>query len=114
MAVFVDSEIWPCMYNNINDKKIPLILLNARLSRKTFKKWMMLRSFARSIFNKITITYPQNLETAQYLKILRANNIRHLGNLKFAENFEENLDRININLKKELKKKKIILEKGTR
>ena len=50
MAVFVDSEIWPCMYNNINDKKIPLILLNARLSRKTFKKWMMLRSFARSIF----------------------------------------------------------------
>ena len=113
MAVFVDSEIWPCMYNNINDKKIPLILLNARLTKKTFKKWMMLRSFARSIFNKITITYPQNLETAQYLKILRANNIRHLGNLKFAENFEENLDRININLKKELKKKKIWVASST-
>ena len=113
MAVFVDSEIWPCMYNNINDKKIPLILLNARLTRKTFKKWMLLRSFARSIFNKITITYPQNLETAQYLKILRANNIRHLGNLKFAENFEENLDRININLKKELRKKKIWVASST-
>ena len=113
MAVFIDSEIWPCMYNNINDKKIPLILLNARLTRKTFKKWMLLRSFARSIFNKITITYPQNLETAQYLKILRANNIRHLGNLKFAENFEENLDRININLKKELKKKKIWVASST-
>ena len=74
---------------------------------------MMIRPFARSIFNKITITYPQNLETAQYLKILQANNIRHLGNLKFAENFEENLDRININLKKELKKKKIWVASST-
>ena len=106
VAVFVDSEIWPCMYNNINDKKIPLILLNARLTKKTFKRWMMLRSFARSIFNKITITYPQNLETAQYLKILKANKISYLGNLKFAEDFEKRLDKINIKLKKELTKKK--------
>ena len=106
MAVFVESEIWPCMYNNISEKKIPLILLNARLTKKTFKRWMMLRSFARSIFNKITITYPQNIETAQYLKILKANKISHLGNLKFAENFEENSDKFNIHLNKELTKKK--------
>ncbi len=113
LAIFVDSEIWPCMYNNINNKKIPLILLNARLTRKTFKRWMMLGSFARSIFNKITISYPQNLETAQYLKILKVNKISHLGNLKFAENFEENLIKFNINLKKEFKKKKIWVASST-
>ena len=113
MAVFVDSEIWPCMYNNINDKKIPLILLNARLTKKTFKKWMMLRSFARSIFSKITISYPQNLETTQYLKILKTNKISHLGNLKFAENFEENLDKTNLNLKKKLVNKKIWVASST-
>ena len=70
VAVFIDSEIWPCMYKNINDKKIPLILLNARLTKKTFKKWMMLKDFAKSIFNKITIAYPQNLETAKYLSLI--------------------------------------------
>ena len=78
-----------------------------------FKRFCEVIAFLNVLVNTITIsivawntiTYPQNLETAQYLKILRANNIRHLGNLKFAENFEENLDRININLKKELKKK---------
>jgi len=113
LAIFVDSEIWPCMYNNINNKKIPLILLNARLTRKTFKRWMMLGSFARSIFNKITISYPQNLETAQYLKILKVNKINHLGNLKFAENFEENLIKFSINLKKEFKKKKIWVASST-
>ena len=113
MAVFVDSEIWPCMYNNINNQKIPLILLNARITKKTFKRWMTLRYFARSIFNKITIAYPQNLETARYLKILKANNISHLGNLKFAENFEENLERINVYLKKAFKKKKIWVASST-
>ena len=113
MAVFVDSEIWPSMYNNVNNKKIPLILLNARITKKTFKKWMVLKNFASSIFNKITIAYPQNLETAKYLKKLKVNKIRYMGNLKFAENFEENLVKMNINLKKELKKKKIWVASST-
>ena len=113
IAVFVDSEIWPCMYNNISNKKIPLILLNARLTKKTFKRWMVLRDFAKYIFNKITIAYPQNLETAKYLKLLKANKISHLGNLKFAENSQENLEKININLKKELTKKKVWVASST-
>jgi 3-deoxy-D-manno-octulosonic-acid transferase len=113
MAVFIDSEIWPCMYNSISNKKIPLILLNARLTKKTFQRWMMLRNFARSIFNKITIAYPQNLETAKYLKLLKPNKINHLGNLKFTENFQEKLEKININLKKELTKKKIWVASST-
>tara|TARA_B100000989_G_scaffold171499_1_gene128471 strand:+ start:624 stop:1874 length:1251 start_codon:yes stop_codon:yes gene_type:complete len=113
IAIFVESEIWPCMYKNINDKEIPLILLNARLTKKTFKKWMILREFGRTIFNKITIAYPQNFETVKYLKELKINKIRHLGNLKFAENFEENLSKMSPNLKKELGKKKIWVASST-
>jgi len=113
IAIFVDSEIWPCMYNNIHDKKIPLILLNARLTKKTFRNWMKLRGFGRSIFNKITIAYPQNLETTKYLRKLKVNKIRQLGNLKFAENFDENLDKISHKLKKEFKKKKIWVASST-
>jgi len=113
IAIFVDSEIWPSMYNNIYDKKIPIILLNARLTKKTFKRWMILKKFGRSIFKKITIAYPQNLETKKYLKKLETKNIYYLGNLKFAENFEENFDRINFNLKEELLKKKIWVASST-
>ena len=47
------------------------------------------------------------------LKKLKVNKIRYLGNLKFAENFEENLDKINLKLKKELKKKKIWVASST-
>ena len=113
VAIFIDSEIWPYMYHNINDKKIPLILLNARLTKKTFDRWMKLKNFGRSVFKNITIAYPQNLETKIYLKKLKPNKIGNLGNLKFAENFEENLDKIKINLKKELTKKKIWVASST-
>ena len=113
VAIFIDSEIWPCMYKNINDKKIPLILLNARLTKKTFDRWMKLKNFGRSVFKNITIAYPQNNETKIYLKKLKPNKIRNLGNLKFAENFEENLDKIKINLKRELTKRKIWVASST-
>ena len=34
IAIFIESEIWPCMFKNINKKKIPLLLLNARITKK--------------------------------------------------------------------------------
>ena len=58
LAIFIESEIWPSMFKKFKKKKIPLILLNARLTKKTFNKWMKIKNFAKSIFNKITIAYP--------------------------------------------------------
>ena len=70
VAIFIESEIWPSMFKNLKKNNIPLLLLNARLTKKTFKKWMNIRNFAKSIFSLITISYPQNLETTSYLKKL--------------------------------------------
>ena len=36
IAIFIESEIWPCMFKNLRNKKTPLILLNARLTKKNF------------------------------------------------------------------------------
>jgi len=38
LSVFIDSEIWPNLIFQINKKKIPLLLVNARITKKTFKK----------------------------------------------------------------------------
>ena len=40
LVIFIESEIWPAMFKEINKKKIPLILLNARITKKTFKRWI--------------------------------------------------------------------------
>ena len=83
LAVFVDSEIWPNMYNNLYKKKIPLILLNARITKKSFNRWKYLENFSKNIFEKINVALPQNMETKKYLKILGAKNIRIAGNIKY-------------------------------
>ena len=80
------------MFKEINKKKTPLILLNARITRKTFKRWIKLKEFAQSIFNNILISYPQNQETRLYLKKLGSKKIIKIGNLKFVENkFEKQI-----------------------
>ncbi len=113
IAIFVDSEIWPCMFKNIKKKNIPLVLLNARLTKKTFKRWIKFKNFGLDVFKNITAAFPQNLESKNYLKKLKLNKVNYLGNLKFAENHEENLDKIHYKLKKELIKKKIWVASST-
>ena len=113
LAIFIDSEIWPWMFNDINNKKIPLILLNARLTKNTFSKWKKIKNLSNVIFKKITTAYPQNTETNIYLKSLGVKNIINLGNLKFAENYEENLVKLNNKIRNEFKKKKIWVASST-
>ena len=66
LAIFVDSEIWPNMYTNLHKNKIPIILLNARITKKTFNRWKYFPKFSKNIFNKITLALPQNTETQRY------------------------------------------------
>ena len=113
MGIFVDSEIWPMMFQNLKYKNIPIILLNARLTKKTFSRCIKIKSFAKSVFNKITVAYPQNKETNLYLKELDVRNIITIGNLKFSENSDENLNNISKKLKSELDKKKIWVASST-
>ena len=113
VAIFIESEIWPSMFKNLKKNNIPLILLNARLTKKTFKKWMQIESFAKSIFNLITISYPQNLETISYLKKLKVKKIKNIGNLKFIESRVDNFASIDYKLKKMFKNKKILVASST-
>ena len=113
LGIFIDSEIWPMMFQNLKYKNIPIILLNARLTKKTFSRWITIKSFAKSVFNKITVAYPQNKETNLYLKELNVKNIITIGNLKFSENSDENLNNISKKLKSELDKKKIWVASST-
>jgi len=108
-AVFlIESEIWPNMIIKIKEKKIPLILLNARITKKSFKKWSKVLSFAKKIFNEFDLCLGQNNKTCNYLKILGAKNIKKIGNLKFSQSRSELKNKQNTKIKKFLRNKKII------
>jgi 3-deoxy-D-manno-octulosonic-acid transferase len=83
VAIYIESEIWPSMFNELDKKKIPLLLLNARITKESFNRWQIFPNFANQIFSKISLALPQNLETLKYLKILKVRNIKTAGNLKY-------------------------------
>ena len=83
IAIFVDSEIWPNMIENLYFKKIPIVLLNARITRKSFNRWNLVQNFAETIFSKISLALPSNLETKMFLKKLGVKKIKIAGNLKY-------------------------------
>ena len=90
LSIFIDSEIWPSMISNLNKKNIPVIILNARITKRSFNRWKYFNKFSKSIFNKISLAIPQNLETLNYLRLLGVKNIKRIGNLKF---YGENLSK---------------------
>ena len=92
----------------IKEKNIPLILLNARITKKSFKKWNSLPSFSKKIFNEFDLCLGQNNKTCNYLKILGAKNIKKIGNLKFSQSKYELKNKLNLRIKKNLRNKKII------
>ncbi len=108
LAIFIESEIWPNIILNLKNKNIPLILLNARISKKSYKKWKKISFFSKSIFNKFDVCLSQNNETKNYLKKLGAENIKKLGNLKFSETSLKNINKINKNTQKFFDSKKIL------
>ena len=113
VAIFLESEIWPSMFRSIKNKDIPLILLNARITKKTANRWSLIKKFSESIFNLIDIAYPQNFETKKFLKKFKIKNIKSIGNLKFIKNDESKYDKIDKNLFLQFKKYKTFVAAST-
>ena len=113
LAIYIESEIWPCMFKKLNERNINLILLNARFTKKTYDRWMKIKLFSKSIFEKITVAFPQNKETMALLKKINTTNVNFIGNLKFAENNDHSQNKLSNFLKIELKNKKIWVASST-
>ncbi len=113
LAIYIESEIWPCMFKKLNERNINLILLNARFTKKTFRRWMKIKIFSKSIFEKITATFPQNKETSSFLKKINTTKVNFIGNLKFAENNDHTQNKLSNFLKTELKNRKVWVASST-
>tara|TARA_B100000787_G_C16196847_1_gene301525 strand:+ start:2179 stop:3423 length:1245 start_codon:yes stop_codon:yes gene_type:complete len=105
-VIFIDSEIWPNMLINIKKKPISLILLNARISKNSFKKWKKIILNAKMLFKKFDICLPSDSQSEKYLKLLGVKKVKYIGNLKFSQT-ETNEYQLSEVLKKDILSKKI-------
>ena len=107
-CIFIESEIWPNMICEIKEKKLPLILLNARITSKSYKKWKKIKFFSIKLFSMFDLCLPQNQETYKYLKNLGSKNLKLLGNLKLCEMKQNNYEKLNSSQINFFKSKKIL------
>ena len=105
-AFFVDSEIWPNTIYNLDKNKIPIILINGRITKSSFEKWKKLPSFSRDIFDKINLCFPSSKQSEKYLKQLGVKRIKFIGNLKFSQSENEKLSKSNNEIENFIKNKK--------
>ena len=92
VALFIDSEIWPNTLINLNKEKIPTVLINARITRKSYNKWNKFKNFSKLIFNKFDLCLSSNKETVSFLKKLGAKNIKYFGNLKYSQSEKDKIE----------------------
>ncbi len=86
IVIFVDSEVWPNYILEITKRKIPLILLNGRITMKTFNRWKIFPNFSKKIFSSYNLCLSASSESENNLKSLGAKNVKFVGNLKFSSN----------------------------
>jgi len=107
ISVFIDSEVWPNLILKISEKKIPLLLINARITKKSFDRWKLTTNFAKKIFEKFDLCIASNSQTENFLEALGSKNIKNYGNLKYSNVKDEINKELNINFLNEIKDRKI-------
>ena len=100
---FTDSELWPNQIFYAKNHNIPIILLNARISKKSFSKWKLFKISMNEILKSFKLILCNSNQSKDYFDYFKTNNIETIGNLKFI--ISENLDSRNegnINLQKRI------------
>ena len=84
IALWFESEFWPAMLSTIKRRNIPLILINGRISNKSFKRWQQFDFVIKELLDCFTACLGQSEEDAYRLRALGAKDAMCLGNLKYA------------------------------
>ena len=78
----VESEIWPNLLRACRSRRIPLMLINGRMSPRSFTRWRRLPGTARALFEAFAAVQAQTAADAERFRALGAANVTAPGNLK--------------------------------
>ena len=85
----VDSEVWPNLILKTKKYKIPIALINARLTSRSFNKWMFFPATTKKIFGIFHLCICSNTETKNYLERLNLKNVYFRGNIKLIDHIDD-------------------------
>jgi 3-deoxy-D-manno-octulosonic-acid transferase len=82
LAIWIESELWPNLLYQTQEKGIPTILLNGRISSKSFSNWRKLRGMISPLLGGLSLCAVQSEEQASFFQALGAKTVSVMGNAK--------------------------------
>ncbi len=85
ICLLMELEVWPNLVDTANRLKIPVVVVNGRISDKSFPKYKIINPIMRKIFRQTTLILPQTEEYAKRFKALGApkDKVIVTGSLKY-------------------------------
>jgi 3-deoxy-D-manno-octulosonic-acid transferase len=82
LALFVESDLWPNLILASAARKIPLVLLNGRLSQRSFERWRKIPQTIGTILSRFDLCLAQSPADAERYSQLGGSRVTMTGNLK--------------------------------
>ncbi len=83
LGLVMETEVWPTLIDECRRAEVPLVLTNARMSARSFRRASRFGSAVREVFGGFSRVLAQSPADAERLIALGARNVAVLGNLKF-------------------------------
>ncbi|WP_230533176.1 3-deoxy-D-manno-octulosonic acid transferase [Microvirga roseola] len=83
LALVAESEIWPNAVMALDERNIPLVLVNGRMSDRSFRRWQKWPGIIKSLLERFALCLAQSTDDAERLARLGAPRVVMTGNLKF-------------------------------
>ncbi len=84
LAIWIESELWPNTLAALRERNITGILLNARMSEKSFRNWYRFKGFAKQLLSTFRLVLAQTEADRSRFIALGARPVKCIGNLKYV------------------------------
>ncbi len=85
--IVVEKEVWPNLYNTLNERSVPIVVVNGSISKRSYRRFLQFRFFFAHIFEKISFfcaSTPLDFKRAIALGV-KKEKAMVTGNLKFDQ-----------------------------
>lgn len=85
LVCLAETELWPNFIHEAHRQGIKIVVVNGRISKRSFRWYSRIRGFLRQFLPEIDLFLMQTEEDAERIRSLgaRASNVRVIGNLKY-------------------------------
>jgi 3-deoxy-D-manno-octulosonic-acid transferase len=82
LALFIESDLWPNLILATAQRRIPMIMVNGRLSERSFRRWRLVPSVIGALLSRFDMCLTQSAADAERYDELGALRVSSTGNLK--------------------------------